>query len=71
MTFVFFLTNLDQSILNALGGWVSIGATSKTMIQNMILPKIGLPHGQYFKRAIQEPLCLGNAIQGDHCVPIP
>ena len=83
------------------------------MIQNIILPQIGLPQEEYSKHAIQgdhcvwetpyretivfqshdpkyyatsdwlapgkilktchsgRPLCLGNAIQGDHCIPIP
>ena len=44
MTLVFFQPDVDQSILNALGGWVSIGATSKTMIPHIILPQIGLPY---------------------------
>ena len=43
MTFELFLPDLDQSILNALDGWVSIGATSNTMIQHIILPQICLP----------------------------
>ena len=61
MTFVLCLPDLDQCILNALGCWVSIGATSKSMIQNILLLQIGLPHEMNFK----------HAIQGDHCVPIP
>ena len=40
------------------------------MIQNIILPHIGLAQEKQIKTKIHHtgrPMCFGNAIQGDHC----
>ena len=41
------------------------------MVQNIILPQIGLPQETFKKCHTGGSLCLGNAIQGNHWVPIP